>query len=127
MVAKCLVMRPSRSTRRSVKAESGTLSAKCSPPNLLGCFDRVDLTVIVHDEMGIIQLANQAAANLAGVTLDELIGTPVSQLVSPVKLVEGDVADLANGKIRGIHCDPHGHASSWRPDFGVHSYLRHRG
>ena len=63
---------------------------------------RIDSPLVVHDETGMIRLANQAAADIAGVSLDELVGTPVTQLVSPVDLVEDDVADLVAGRFEGF-------------------------
>lgn len=62
----------------------------------------VEFPLIVHDEEGLIQLANQAAADLVGLDLEEIVGTPVSRFVSPVSLVEGDVADLVAGRFEGF-------------------------
>jgi len=63
---------------------------------------QVDIPLVVYDEGGMIRLANRAAANLVGVGLDELVGTPVSQFVSPANLVEEDVADLVAGRFEGF-------------------------
>ena len=63
---------------------------------------RVDIPLIVHDGSGMILLANQPAAELVGVALDEMVGTPVTQFVSPVNLVDKDVTELTTGRFEGF-------------------------
>ena len=63
---------------------------------------QLDIPLIVHDHKGKVQLANQAAADRVGVSLDELIGMPLKKFVSPAGLVEEDVADLAAGRFEGF-------------------------
>jgi len=70
--------------------------------DLTRALQQLDIPLVVHNEKGTIQLANEAAADLAGLPLDKLIGMPLKQFVSPAGLVDDDVADLVAGRFEGF-------------------------
>lgn len=80
----------------------GYLVGQVESSALVRALRRIDFPLIVHDALGMILLANQSAADLVGAALDELIGTPVTQFVSPVDLVGEDIADLTSGRFEGF-------------------------
>jgi len=84
------------------EARGGHVIGHVASPDLARVLQLVDFPLVVHDDTGMIRLSNQAAASMVGVALDELVGTPVSQFVSPVNLVEDDVADLVAGRFEGF-------------------------
>jgi PAS domain S-box-containing protein len=57
----------------------------------------VRVAVVVWDEDGTIVLANQAAADLFGQTLSELVGRHTSELARPSELVQQTLAAFAAG------------------------------
>ncbi len=83
-------------------APRGRQFGQVESSELARILQQVDIPLVVYDEGGMIRLANLAAASLVGMDLDELVGTPVSQFVSPANFVEDDVADLVAGRFEGI-------------------------
>ncbi len=75
------------------RAESGDLNQ---------ALQHLDIPLIVYDDNGMIRLANQAAADLTGLSLDEIIGSPVTRIVSPHELVTHAIADLIEGRFEGF-------------------------
>jgi DNA-binding CsgD family transcriptional regulator/PAS domain-containing protein len=59
--------------------------------------------LVVWDSSGTIQLANQAAADLTGRTLGEIVGTMVKEFASPGDVIERAVASLVTGQFDGMH------------------------
>ena len=51
---------------------------------------------------GVVQLANQAAADLHGVALEGLIGRPLIEIFGPREAVESAVAALTSGAVDGL-------------------------
>jgi len=62
-----------------------------------------DFALVVWDlPSGVVQLANQAAADLHGVALEGLIGRPLIEIFGPREAVESAVAALTSGAVDGL-------------------------
>ena len=59
--------------------------------------------LIAWDRSGTVRLANEAAAEMLGIPLDELVGTSLTDLAAPARDVEHTMADLAEGRFVGVH------------------------
>ena len=59
---------------------------------------RLDFGIVVW-EGGIVRLANQQAADLVGMSLDDVIGQPISKLTHRSESVQRGIDDLADGLI----------------------------
>jgi len=59
--------------------------------------------LLAWDKSGTVRLANQAAADLLGRPLHELVGMPLVQLASPADDVGRAVADLTTGHFVALH------------------------
>lgn len=59
--------------------------------------------LIALDGDGTVRLANQAAAEMLGRPLDELIGTTITDLVGPASDIERTMADLREGRFVAVH------------------------
>lgn len=73
------------------------LVGRVASSELARAVSQSDFPLFVWDSHGTVVLANQAAADLAGGSLDDLIGTPVTDHVCPVEAVERAISDLAAG------------------------------
>jgi PAS domain S-box-containing protein len=93
---------PTEGGRDASDGRDGCLNGHVDSPELARALQHLDVPLIVYDDQGIIRLANQAAADLSGRSLDVLIGTPVTQFVSPVDAVEHTIADLISGRFDGF-------------------------
>jgi DNA-binding CsgD family transcriptional regulator len=67
-------------------------------PALWGC----EFALVAWDADGVIRLANQAAADLAGVPLDEFVGTSLLDIVLPRDAVEAGVHGVVTGNFDGL-------------------------
>lgn len=63
--------------------------------------DRVEFGIAVLDG-GVIRLANQAAADLVGVPLEEVVGHHVAEFVTPTEDLLRDLEDLETGRFQGF-------------------------
>ena len=86
--------------------------------DLAQAVERVDFGIAVLDG-GIIRLANQAAANLAGVPLEELVGHHVADFVTPSDDLMRDIEDLESGRFRGFRARRSVNTSGGRTLFWV--------
>jgi DNA-binding CsgD family transcriptional regulator/PAS domain-containing protein len=69
---------------------------------LLGC----DCPMIVWElPAGTVLLANPSAAELFGIPLDRLVGTPADQLLTPVEAVRRTIAMVASGTLDDVHAE----------------------
>jgi PAS domain S-box-containing protein len=75
------------------------LVGKVESPDLSLAADQLGFPLVVWDRQGTIRLANRAAADLVGLSLDELIGMPVTSYASPTDSVQQGIADLDAGRL----------------------------
>jgi len=68
-------------------------------PALWGC----EFALVAWDADGVIRLANQSAADLAGVPLDEFVGTSLADFVLPRDAVEAGIHAVITGNFDGLH------------------------
>ncbi len=69
--------------------------------DLAQALDRVEFGIAVLDG-GVIRLANQAAADLVGVPLEEVVGHHVAEFVTPTDDLLRDLEDLETGRFQGF-------------------------
>ena len=63
----------------------------------------VSFPVIAWDQSGQIRLANEAAAELVGRRLDEVVGKSLTDFAAPANEVNRTIADLSQGRFVGVH------------------------
>lgn len=78
------------------------LVRKVRSEDLSAALDRVEFPILGWDAQRRITLANPAAADLVGLSLDSLIGTDVSAYASPAEYVRGAVAGLVAGRFEAM-------------------------
>jgi PAS domain-containing protein/DNA-binding CsgD family transcriptional regulator len=59
--------------------------------------------LITWDKDGVIRLANNAAAQMLGSPLDEIVGQALVDVAGPVEDIERTIADLNHGRFVGVH------------------------
>ena len=59
--------------------------------------------LITWDKTGIVRLANEAAAELLGLQLDEVVGMALVDLASPAEDIERTLTDFNEGRFLGVH------------------------
>lgn len=103
----------SSTKRRKTPAES--LVAPHDPVfrGLLGKVDRDELEqalegvafppLVVWDTDGTVRLANRAAANMLGLSLDQLVGKALVDFAAPAADVERTLEDFREGRFAGVH------------------------
>src|SRR5271165_1368269 len=69
--------------------------------DLAQALDRVEFGIAVFDG-GVVRLANHAAANLVGASLEELVGHHVGEFVTPTEDLLRDIEDLETGRFQGF-------------------------
>jgi PAS domain S-box-containing protein len=62
-----------------------------------------NLALITWDKAGIVRLANNAAAEILGLELDEVVGKSVLDLASPAEDIERTLTDFNEGRFLGVH------------------------
>ena len=69
--------------------------------DLAQALDRVEFGMAVLDG-DVVRLANQAAANLVGASLEEVVGHHVGEFVTPTDDLLRDIEDLETGRFQGF-------------------------
>lgn len=82
----------------SVVQSDRYLLASAAEGDLSQALTQIDIPLLVWNESGAIQLANQAAADLTGRTVEDLVGTLVKDYASPTGIVEQAIAQMVAGQ-----------------------------